>query len=116
MVNVNNPFQGDYKKVLCICTIGMLRSPTCAFVLSNEPFNFNTRACGIDKGLALIPMTDVLLKWADEIVVMDSYQKLIIKKLTEKPIICLNIEDVFDYRDPALMEIIKIRYLEETKK
>ncbi len=31
--NIDNPYQGSAKKVLCVCSAGMLRSPTAANVL-----------------------------------------------------------------------------------
>ena len=111
-----NSFQGSYKKVLCICSAGILRSPTAAVVLSQEPFNFNTRSAGLDN-CALIPVTEVLLLWADEIVCMteDHYHRL--RKLPVKssvmqnlPIICLNIPDAFEYRDKQLQELIAANY------
>ncbi len=42
-----NPYQGKYKRVLCVCSAGVLRSATTAVVLSKEPFNFNTRSAGL---------------------------------------------------------------------
>lgn len=109
--NATNPFQGKFKKVLCVCSAGLLRSPTAALVLSQEPFNFNTRACGLDAGFALIPVDDVLLAWADEIVCMDSYQAQQLRERTKKIVICLNIGDSFTYRDPELMKLIRENYL-----
>ena len=41
LANTQNKYQGKYKKVLCVCSAGLLRSPTAALVLSQEPFNFN---------------------------------------------------------------------------
>lgn len=73
--NSHNEYQGKHKRVLCVCSAGLLRSPTAAWVLSNPPYNFNTRAAGIDVGHALIPVDDVLIEWADEIVCMDEYQQ-----------------------------------------
>lgn len=109
--NAHNPNQGSYKKVLCVCSAGLLRSPTAALVLANEPFNYNTRACGIETGHALIPLDDVLIEWADEIVCMDAYQASYVQAQTlNKPVICLNIGDSYGYRDPELMARIKIRY------
>lgn len=35
---MKHPSQGDFKKVLCVCSGGLLRSPTVAWVLSNPPF------------------------------------------------------------------------------
>jgi predicted protein tyrosine phosphatase len=69
--NCTNPYQGNTKKVLCVCSAGLLRSPTAAVVLSQEPFNYNTRAAGISTDYALVQVDDVLVTWADEIVCMD---------------------------------------------
>lgn len=107
--NAKNPYQGKYKKVLCVCSAGLLRSPTVAWVLSNKPYNFNTRAAGLDASFALIPVDNVLIEWADEIVCMDEYQQLQLKKKTEKPVHNLRIGDSFEYRDKGLVTIIRIR-------
>lgn len=113
LATTKNPYQGTYKKVLCVCSAGCLRSPTAALVLSQEPFNYNTRAAGIDKDFAIIPVDEVLLEWADEIVCMDVNQQLELKHHTKKPVINLSIPDSFEYRDPILMRRIKERYLEQ---
>ena len=100
-----NPYQGDYKKVLCVCSAGILRSATTAVVLSKEPYNFNTRNVGLES-YALIPITEVLLEWADEIVCMTLVQKVRLQQLTKKPIKCLDIPDSFEYRNPELEKLI----------
>lgn len=115
LANSSNHFQGKTKKVLCVCSAGLLRSPTTAVVLSQEPYNFNTRAAGLSDEYALIPVDDVLLQWADEIVCMDDNQKRILeKKLKEleapTKVRCLNIPDSFAYRDPQLIALIKENY------
>jgi len=110
--NCHNEWQGNYKRVLCVCSAGVLRSPTAAFVLSQEPYNFNTRAVGLTPEFALIPVDEVLLAWADEIVCMTYKQEIELKEITDKPVICLNILDNFEYRDPELIELIKERYKE----
>jgi predicted protein tyrosine phosphatase len=110
--NTKNPYQGKYKRVLCVCSAGVLRSPTAALVLSMEPFNFNTRACGINEDFALIKLDEFLLEWADEIICMDEHQEKHLKAVTTKPIFNLRISDNFEYRDKGLMEIIKKRYKE----
>ena len=53
LANSSNRYQGEYKRVLCVCSAGLLRSPTAALVLSQEPYNFNTRAAGLDEAFAL---------------------------------------------------------------
>lgn len=111
--NSTNPYQGDFKKVLCVCSAGLLRSPTAALVLSQAPFNHNTRACGLDLDHALIPIDDVLIHWADEIVCMtESQEAILLKKLAidaidGKKVVCLNIPDSFAYRDPELVTLIR---------
>lgn len=116
MANCTNPYQGKYKKVLCVCSAGLLRSPTAAWVLGQEPYGFNTRAVGYTKDFALIGLDEVHLVWADEVVVMDALMEQHIKLLfmTEnipaKPIVNLSIEDSYAYRDPELIEAIKKGY------
>lgn len=111
-----NPYQGEYKRVLCCCSAGILRSPTAAEVLSQK-FGHNTRACGIDIGHALIPIEDVLVDWADEIVVMTKDHEMAIRNRFEPevPIICLNIPDQFAFRNPRLIEMIEERYAEKSR-
>jgi predicted protein tyrosine phosphatase len=62
---------------------------------------------------ALIPVDDVLIEWADEVVVMESWMY---HKLEHKPckvLICLDIEDRFSYMDPELQETILQNYKEK---
>lgn len=113
--NCKNPFQGNYKKVLCVCSAGLLRSPTTAVVLSQDPYNYNTRAAGLTEEYALIPVNDVLLTWADEIVCMESWQASTLNDMLndlklDTNIVCLGIQDSFAYRDIDLMKNIGIEY------
>ena len=115
IANAQNKFQGSYKKVLCVCSAGLLRSPTAAVVLAAAPFNFNTRAVGYVEEYALIALDAVHLFWADEIVVMEEKMAKHLKESLKEhnintPVICLDIPDSFKYRDPELMELIKLRY------
>ena len=118
--NAGNRFQGQYKRVLCVCSAGLLRSPTAAWVLSQDPFNFNTRAVGISQEYALIPIESVHIHWADEIVTLESSHTQIVQKLIKDigffdsapKIIQLDIPDDYAYRDPTLIELIKNRYNE----
>lgn len=118
LANCSNIYQGKYKRVLCVCSAGLLRSPTAAFVLSQEPYNFNTRAAGLEKEFALIPVDEVLLEWADEIVCMNDEQAERLADMSPegKRIVSLNIEDSFRYRDPKLIELIKFKYNSSTDK
>jgi predicted protein tyrosine phosphatase len=113
MWNIKNPHQGDRKKVLCVCSAGLLRSPTAAIVLSQEPFNFNTRAAGLEKNFALIPVDEVLIAWADEVWVMDRHMEDVVKYYTDKPIINLDIPDNFSFMDDKLVSLIKEKALQQ---
>ena len=109
--NSKNPYQGDFKKVLCVCSAGLLRSPTAAWVLSNAPFNFNTRAVGANPEYAMLMLDAVNVCWADEVVVMDNSQKNQVLALCEeygwnKPVHVLNVPDDYGYRDPELVELL----------
>lgn len=112
LYNCKNPNQGVFKRVLCVCSAGLLRSPTAAFVLSQPPFNFNTRAAGMVPQFALVPVDKVLIEWADEIVCMESEHAHGLRTMTTKKVICLEIQDSFAYRDDKLMWLIKEKYLE----
>ena len=109
----HNPYQGKYKRVLCVCSAGILRSATTALVLSQEPFNFNTRSAGVEY-YALIPVTEVLLEWAEEIVCMTKEHQKQLKNMTEKPIKCLNIPDSYEYRNKELEKMIKENYAQKS--
>lgn len=115
--NCKNPYQGNFKKVLAVCSAGLLRSPSIAFVASNPPFSFNTRAVGTSQDYALIPIDSVHVEWADEIICAHEDQiqivKDLIKKLEEeygekknKPIHCLDIDDIYKSRSAELLKII----------
>lgn len=121
MHNSGNRFQGQYKKVLCVCSAGLLRSPSLAVVLSQEPYNYNTRAAGIEADYALVPVDEVLVMWADEIVCVEpSVTERLWSKFGDDldsystKIKTLNIPDNFEYRNPELMNIIRQQYEEVT--
>lgn len=114
--NAMNPHQGKAKKVLCVCSAGLLRSPTAAVVLSQEPYNYNTRACGISEEYALIPITDLLIHWADEIVFMQekhadaAFRQFGDEAFVEKDIVILDIPDIYSYWHNTLVDEIKRKY------
>lgn len=118
--NLSNRFQGKYKKVLAVCSAGLLRSPTIAHTLCQRPYNYNTRSAGIEESYALNVITEDLLLWADEIVCADVEHEMHVRRYFyemgydlskfKKTIICLNIPDIYEYRDRTLVKLIKERY------
>lgn len=112
---IRNPYQGDYRRVVTVCSGGCLRSPTAAVVLAGDPWNCNTRSAGLSDDFAINQFDDVLFNWADEIVVMEQHMKKEIQRRypnDNKPIISLGILDSFSYRDSGLIARIKDKYAE----
>ena len=108
LANIGNRFQGPTKKVLCACSAGLLRSPSLANILHKE-FGFNTRAVGCDKEFALIPISQALIWWADEIIFVnrENFDSLNQEEKDEiadvgVKVTILNIEDDFDWNDTVL--------------
>jgi predicted protein tyrosine phosphatase len=125
--NAKNPAQGQAKRVLTVCSAGLLRSPTTADWLTQE-YGYNTRACGSVPEFALVPITDVLVHWADEIVFAEELHKIYAKNLISdsrywedeegntKPLIVLDIPDIHMRNDKYLIHSISEAYINETKK
>jgi predicted protein tyrosine phosphatase len=121
LANVGNKFQTSAKKVLCCCSAGLLRSPSLANVL-HKALGFNTRAVGCDKEYALIPISQALIWWADEIVFVnkDNFDSLNQEEKDEisdvgVKVVFLNIEDDFDWNDSWLNTELLLAYKGEIK-
>ncbi len=113
--NCTNPHQGKAKRVLCLCSAGLLRSPTTAVVLQRE-FGHNTRAAGVSKEYALIEMDEVLLNWATEIVAVEPSVARQVPEEWHFKLIVLDIPDNFGYMNEQLQQIIKEQYTNATKR
>lgn len=111
---VENSFQGPDVRMLFVCSVGMLRSPTAAE--QAIMIGANARACGSCTDMALIPISLNLVLWADVIVFMNEENKeeslnnffqneSVLEKLREG--IVWDIPDNFARNDPKLIEIIK---------
>lgn len=107
--NVTNPYQGKAKKVLCVCSAGLLRSPTAAIVLQRE-FGYNTRAAGVSEDYALIVVDEILLHWADEIVAVNQDVADQLPREWDEHITVLNVPDKYGYMNPELQQIILDQY------
>ena len=109
--NVSNPHQGPALRVLCVCSAGLLRSPTLARVLSRTPYNFNTRAAGHNEEYALIQVDKVLLSWADVVIFAEkSHQTAVNKNFSVADTtnqVVLRLPDVYGYNDPRLVRQCK---------
>lgn len=110
--NCRNPHQGSFKKVLTVCSAGLLRSPTIAWYLTKHT-DFNCRAAGVHD-YALVELDDVLIDWADLIICSEDTIKQIVDTkykdaldYSNKTVLSLQIPDSFAYRDPELVKIIE---------
>lgn len=114
--NCNNHYQGFAKRVLCVCSAGLLRSPTTANILHRE-FGYNTRAAGASTEFALIPVDEVLIEWAEEVVFMERSHYTAIAaafpQVEEKETTILNVPDRFGFMDVDLQKIILEQYKQE---
>lgn len=113
LYNIHNEFQGDTKKVLTVCSGGLLRSATLQNFLIKE-YGYNVRNCGTGD-YALIPISEALVLWADEIVFVNTENFNIVKaslkflNVIDKCKI-LNIPDIYNFNDPELIKISKKQY------
>ena len=108
----DNPYQGRDKKVLFVCSAGILRSATAARTYAHK---YNTRACG-SAHYALVPISDNLVTWADEIVFVNKENYQSVKHLYDfdsfdnKSIKVLDIPDMYEHMHPELIKAFKEQY------
>lgn len=108
---VHNPFQGSDKRVLFVCSMGLLRSPTGARIYASK---FNTRSCGVWPD-ALIPISVELVEWADEVVfVHQNTYKAAMEYFAgynfDDKIKVLNISDEYEHMHPELIKQFEEQY------
>lgn len=119
LYNVNNASQGETKKVLTVCSAGLLRSATLQNMLIRE-YGYNVRNCGTVESYALIPISEALVKWADEIVFVNDENYQHVKKELEqlnllKKCYVLDIPDMYEFNNPELLKICKEQYINISK-
>lgn len=100
------------RNVLFICSQNRLRSPTAEQVFADWP-GVETSSAGLNHD-AENPVTPELLEWADLILVMERAHrsKLSTKfkpHLGNKRVICLEIPDEYDFMDPGLVRLLKVK-------
>lgn len=114
LYNVSNASQGETKKVLTVCSAGLLRSATLQNMLIKE-YGYNVRNCGTVESYALIPISEALVMWADEIVFVNEENYSHVKHeldalgVSDKCYV-LDIPDMYNFNDPELVKICKKQY------
>ncbi len=114
LYNTKNIAQGNTKKVLTVCSAGLLRSATLQNMLIKE-YGYNVRNCGTVESYALIPISEALVTWADEIVFVNMENFRDVKKNIEElgllnKTYVLDIPDMYNFNDPELLKICKEQY------
>jgi len=114
LYNVGNASQGATKKVLTVCSAGLLRSATLQNMLIRE-YGYNVRNCGTVESYALVPISEALVMWADEIIFVNNENYRHVKQELEKlnaidKCHVLDIPDMYGFNDPKLLEICKDQY------
>jgi len=105
--SLNLAAQGSHKRVLFVCSGGMLRSATSAHFMAAVG-DWNTRNCGTMSS-ALPPMHANLMEWAEVIYCMESEHAQAVTNQfpwAQAKVKVLNIKDKYFYRDPALINLL----------
>jgi predicted protein tyrosine phosphatase len=110
----DNPYQGTDRKVLFVCSAGILRSATAARIYAKK---HNTRCAG-SEDYALVPVTVNLLTWANQIVFVNEENKYSVERkfgeltqwFNENEIVVLGIPDMYDHMSPKLIEEFTKQY------
>ena len=98
--------------VLFICSQNLYRSPTAEAVFSGIP-GLEVSSAGTNAG-AETPISADLIEWADTIFVMETAHRRRLQsrfgsQLKTKRLIILDIPDLYEYMDPALVSLLKQR-------
>jgi len=100
------------KNILFLCSQNLLRSPTAEAVFTGYP-GVDVDSAGINND-AVVPLSVEQIEWADLIIVMETAHRIRLNRkfkssLAGKRIAVLNIPDEYEYMDPALVSLLKIR-------
>lgn len=110
---LNNKVDTKYlgrPNLLCICNSGRTRSLTASRMLA-EDSNFNTCAAGVHEK-AFIPISRILLEWADEILCFDNealidLHKFMVKEDVHKKVYLYHTDISHNFDDVDLIQEIK---------
>jgi len=99
-------------RVLFVCSQNRLRSPTAEAVFAAYE-GLETLSAGVDAD-AITPIDAELIEWAEIIFAMENSHRNKLRQrfgklLDEKRLIVLRIRDDYDYMQPELVEILKVK-------
>jgi predicted protein tyrosine phosphatase len=93
------------KRVLFVCRENRVRSATAELMYGKRP-DLEVRSAGV-ADYAAVPLTQEMFDWADQVFVFSKWQLEFLKLFpssNQKPVVCLNIPDRFDYKSPKLVK------------
>ena len=98
------------KNLLFICSQNKLRSPTAEAIFADTP-GIEVDSAGLNHD-AVTTVSGDLIEWADIIFVMEKTHRSKLQKrfpdvLGGKRVVTLGIPDIYDYMDPALVELLR---------
>ncbi|OAZ98694.1 low molecular weight protein tyrosine phosphatase family protein [Halomonas sp. G11] len=101
--------------LLFICSENRLRSPTAESVFAAYP---GIKAIGAGTGVnAQTPVSRDLIEWANIVLVMEKHHQDEVARtyrdvLKDKPLVCLDIPDHYEFMEPELITLLKERVTE----
>ena len=103
----------ERKRILFVCTVNRMRSAM-AYELYKDDQRFEVDSAGTDR-TAIVVLEEWHLEWADAIVVMEKMHRNKIRErfphlYENKPIVCLYIEDIYDYMQPELIAVLREKF------
>jgi predicted protein tyrosine phosphatase len=99
-------------RVLFVCHYNRKRSATAERIFGKDPA-LDVRSAGTSED-ALVRVNPRMLDWADVIFTMDAGQQRDMSRMFPQhpglaKIVCLEIEDVYDFLDPELVALLRER-------
>ncbi len=97
-------------RLLFVCSMNRLRSPTAEQVFASHP-GIECDSAGLNND-AENPVTGELVEWAELIFVMEKAHRTKLAKrfrthIGSRRVVCLDIADDYDFMDPELVAILK---------
>jgi len=99
-------------KVLFVCSLNAMRSPTAEAVFS-QVSGIEATSAGTERN-AEMPVSLELIEWAEIILVMESRHRKRLQEqfgsaLREKKLVVLGIQDLYGFMDSDLVEVLKAK-------
>jgi len=100
------------KHLLFLCSQNKLRSPTAETIFADHP-GIDVDSAGLNND-GIVPLSTEQLEWADVIIVMERTHRTRLNRkfkhaLAGKRIAVLGIPDNYEYMDPDLIQLLKVR-------